>query len=53
MEEDIEDDIEEPIDDEELDVDTDDDELDDLSIINEEDIEKCITNYPSEVLFDW
>ena len=37
---DEEEDLEEPIDDEELDVDTDDDDLDDLSIIYEEDIEE-------------
>ena len=35
-----EEDLEEPIDDEELDVDSSDDELEDLSIINEEDIEE-------------
>ena len=42
IEDEIEDeeDLEEPIDDEELDVDTDDDDLEDLSIINEEDIEE-------------
>lgn len=40
IEEDLEDDIEEPLDDEELDIDEDDDELEDLSIVDEEEMEE-------------